>query len=441
MRIGILGAGIAGLTAANTLTKEGHQVVVYEAAPQAGGLAAGFKDERWDWPLEKFYHHIFETDAAILALAKDIGYADRTFFRSQITAQWWNGRGYNLNGALPVMRFPALPVVDRVRLGLSVAYLKYGIRDWRPLEQTTAAEWTRRVMGDRVYSVFIEPLLEGKFGPYAHEVNMAWLWARFKARSFKLGYFVGGFQGFVDQLLATVRRRGATVELAAPVDALRPVAAGGWEIHATGGEQAFDRVIVTGSPGLLSRLAPQLPDSYLGQVKSLRSMGAVVMTLALTRPLTGGLYWVNMPKGEFPFLALVEHTNFIEPERYGGDHLVYLGDYLDPSHEYFRLSQDELLDRFLPSLKKVNPAFDRSWLRASWLHREPYAQPIVTVNHSRHIPPLATPLPGLYWASMSQVYPWDRGTNFAVEIGERVAREVMTVTSPQSVAVTATRPG
>lgn len=441
MRIGILGAGVAGLAAANTLTKEGHRVVVYEAAPQAGGLAAGFKDERWDWPLEKFYHHIFETDAAILALAKDIGYADRTFFRSQVTAQWWQGRGYNLNGALPVMRFPALPVVDRVRLGLSVAYLKYGIRDWRPLEQATAAEWTRRVMGERVYSVFIQPLLEGKFGPYADEVNMAWLWARFKARSFKLGYFVGGFQGFADHLLDTVRRRGATVHLAAPVDALRPLDTGGWEIHASGGAEAFDRVIVTGSPGLLSRLVPQLPDSYLGQVKSLRSMGAVVMTLALTRPLTGGLYWVNMPKDEFPFLALVEHTNFIEREHYGGDYLVYLGDYLDPSHEYFRLGQAELLDRFLPSLKKVNPAFDRSWLRASWLHREPYAQPIVTVNHSRHIPPLATPLPDLYWASMSQVYPWDRGTNFAVEIGERVAREVMTVTSPQGVAVAATRPG
>jgi protoporphyrinogen oxidase len=164
-----------------------------------------------------------------------------------------------------------------------------------------------------------------------------------------------------------------------------------------------------------------LPSAYLGQLAQLRSMGAVVLTIALSRPLTNGLYWVNMPKDEFPYLALVEHTNFIDRAHYGGDHLVYLGDYLDPGHEHFRLSQDELLARFLPSLKQVNPHFEPNWVRASWLHREPYAQPIVPVGHSANIPPLRTPLPGLYWASMSQVYPWDRGTNFAVELGRRVA--------------------
>jgi protoporphyrinogen oxidase len=150
-----------------------------------------------------------------------------------------------------------------------------------------------------------------------------------------------------------------------------------------------------------------------------------VLTIALTRPLTDNLYWVNMPKDQFPFLALVEHTNFIEPAHYGGDHLIYCGDYLDPAHEYFRLSEGELLDRFLPALRIVNPSFERGWVRKFWLHSEPYAQPIVPVGHSRNIPPLATPLPGLFWASMSQVYPWDRGTNFAVELGRDVAREVL----------------
>ena len=186
----------------------------------------------------------------------------------------------------------------------------------------------------------------------------------------------------------------------------------------------FDAVVATGSPQLLSRLVPQLPVGYLSQIRKLDSLGAVVMTLALRRPLTRGVYWMNMPKDEFPFLALVEHTNMVDPKHYGGDHLVYCGDYLEPTHEYFHLSQGELLERFLPALKKVNPGFDPSWVRAAWLHRETYAQPIVPVNHSRNVPDLATPLAGLFWASMSQVYPWDRGTNFAVEIGLRVAREV-----------------
>jgi protoporphyrinogen oxidase len=189
--------------------------------------------------------------------------------------------------------------------------------------------------------------------------------------------------------------------------------------------ESFDAVLVTGAPRLLEKLAPQLPPSYLAQLKNLRSMGAVVMTLALTQPLTGGMYWINMLKSEFPFLSLVEHTNFIDRKHYGGDHLVYCGDYLEPSHDYFRMSKEELLERFLPALKRVNPRFEAAWVRDAWLHREPYAQPIVPVNHSRNVPPLATPLPGLFWASMSQVYPWDRGTNFAVELGQRVAREML----------------
>ena len=424
MRVAIAGAGIAGLTAAYDLARAGHAVTVYEAAPVAGGLASGFRDARWDWPLERFYHHLFETDAAIRQLVGEIGFAEKLFFRRPVTAQWWRGRAYALDGVLPVLSFPALPFPDRVRFGAAIAFLKYATNNWQQLEQTTAAAWTRRVMGPHASRELIRPLLEGKFGPYADEVNMAWLWARFKARSFKLGYFEGGFQAFCDALLAKVQTLGVSVHLATPLEALARAEGGGWRVAAGAAGGDFDAAIVTGSPGLLARLAPGLPPAYLAGLRSLRSMGAVVLTLALKHKLLDTVYWLMPPKSEFPFLALVEHTNFVEPAHYGGDHLVYCGDYLDPSHEYFHMSEGELLARFLPALKKVNPAFDPSWVRASWLHREPYAQPIVTVGHSRNIPPLATPLPGLFWASMSQVYPWDRGTNFAVELGRRVAGEV-----------------
>ena len=153
-------------------------------------------------------------------------------------------------------------------------------------------------------------------------------------------------------------------------------------------------------------------------------MGAVVMILALKHQLSEeGFYWFNIPKSAgFPFLALVEHTNFVSPEYFGGDHIVYCGDYLDPEHEYFRLSEADLLERFLPVLPRFNPKFTPDWVRKTWLFRTAYAQPIPELNHSRNIPAIRTPLPGLFFASMSQVYPWDRGTNFAVEIGRRAAR-------------------
>ena len=423
MKIGIIGAGIAGLTAAYELAHAGHRVTIYEAASVAGGLASGFRDPSWEWPLERFYHHIFQTDEAIISLANAIGYGNKLFFRSPVTAHMSRGELHPFDTPLNMLRFPHLPFVDRVRFGLGGAYLKYLTNDWQKLEGTTAVSWAQRWMGPRAYDVIWQPMLEGKFGAYTPDVNMAWLWARIKARSFKLGYFVGGFQGLVNALVGAVERLGVTVRLGKPVEHLE-ASDDRLTIHSDG-QETFDRVIVTGSPRLLTHLAPQLPPDYLGRLANLRSLGAVVMVIALNRQLTN-FYWIQgMRKNEFPFLALVEHTNFIEPAHYGGDHLLYCGDYLPPEHEYFRLNHDELLERFLEPLPRFNPAFTRDWVRASWLQREPYAQPVVGLHHSRNIPPLATPLPNLYWASMSQVYPWDRGTNFAVELGQRVASEVM----------------
>src|SRR5262245_55605883 len=159
MKVGIIGAGIAGLTAAYDLAQAGHRVTVYEAAPKAGGLASGFRDAGWEWPLERFYHHLFETDVAIRTLVETIGFGDKLFFRGPVTAQWWRGRGYALDGALPVLRFPGIPFVDRVRFGAAVAYLKYATNDWRALERVTAAAWTQRWMGERAYRGLIRPLL------------------------------------------------------------------------------------------------------------------------------------------------------------------------------------------------------------------------------------------------------------------------------------------
>jgi protoporphyrinogen oxidase len=94
---------------------------------------------------------------------------------------------------------------------------------------------------------------------------------------------------------------------------------------------------------------------------------------------------------------------------------------LDPDHEYFKLTSDELLERFLPGLVRINPNFTKDWLKKTWLFRTSYAQPVPLKMHSKRIPSIRTPIEGLYYASMSQVYPWDRGTNFAVEIGRKAA--------------------
>jgi protoporphyrinogen oxidase len=437
MNIAIIGAGVAGLAAAYDLAGAGHQVTMFEAAPVTGGLAAGFKSERWDWHLEHFYHHWFESDHDILNLIDQIGARDKVFFPRPITSLYVDGQIYPFDSPLRALLFPKLPLIPKIRFGLGTLYLRL-TKNWRRLEKEAAHEWLKRTLGQQAYEIVWEPLLVGKFGDYYKEVNMAWLWARLHKRSYKLGYFEGGFQAFIDILTQTVRAQGVRICLNASITNIASQPDGSLHIEeapppASAGAQTeppvpqvFDRVLATVSPQLLARLVPALPDDYLASLKKLKSMGAVVVILALKHGLTEGHYWINLPKDEnLPFLALVEHTNYIDRRHYGNDHIVYCGDYLPPEHEYFSLSKDELLARFLPVLARFNPNFDKSWVKESWLFRAKYAQPIPPVNHSANIPPLQTPVPGLYWASMSQVYPWDRGTNYAVEIGRRAARLIM----------------
>jgi protoporphyrinogen oxidase len=278
-------------------------------------------------------------------------------------------------------------------------------------------------------------LLIGKFGEqHYRDVNMAWFWARVHKRTPRLGTFVGGFQAFFDLLADKARAQGASIRLNTPVT---EIVDSGWQtpdvnpqpalrVRTTDDEVTYDAVIATTSPRLLTRLAPGLPASYTQQLLKLKSMGAVVLILELKHQLSEqGFYWHNLPKGEaFPFLNLCEHTNFVSPENFGGSHLVYCGDYLEADHEYFHLSKQELLTRFLPSLQRFNPRFEPDWIKDSWLFKEAYAQPVPPVGHSANIPALRTPIDGLYFASMSQVYPWDRGTNYAIEMGRQVAQMV-----------------
>jgi protoporphyrinogen oxidase len=313
--------------------------------------------------------------------------------------------------------------MNKARFGMVGLYLKL-TNNWQALERVTVDAWMRKWAGDRVYEMMWEPLVVGKFGEtYARQVNMAWMWARLKARTTRLGTFEGGFQAFSDQFAGRLSEMGVQIHLSARVNRVALHPQGGLRLDLPEGEQRFDQCLATTSPALLARLVPDLPPDYLKGLLDLKSMGAVVMVFSLKQRLSEqGYYWYNLPKAAgFPFLALVEHTNFVSPEYFGGEHIVYVGDYLEAGHEYFSLTQDQMLERFLPLLPRFNPKFTPDWVNKTWLFRTNYAQPVPLLGHSRNIPSIQTPISGLYFASMSQVYPWDRGTNFAVEIGRRAA--------------------
>lgn len=428
-RIAVIGGGIAGLTAAYRLAQQGHQVTLWERAPLFGGQANAFPVA--GTYLERFYHHLFQSDREIVALANEIGIGDSLVWLPSNVGYFAQGRIWPLNGALDLLKLGTIPLHDRLRVGLVTAYLQR-VRNWRPLEDVTAHDWLSRALGRRAYDQTFGAQLRAKFGRYHDQVAMVWFWGKIWLRTTSrrsplekehLGYFQGSFNVLIDALVAAGKAAGSTLHSGSGPDRLEPTGAGGWIATVNGERYPFDAVVVTTPSPILPRLVSGLPPEYLRRLAALEYEAAVVVLLQLKHQLSP-VYWLNVADDDLPFTGVIEHTNFISPEQYGGKHFVYLSKYLEPDHPYFTLPDNEILAAYTPHLKRLNPAFDASWIDQAWVFRERAAQPIIPLHYSQQIPDHRTGLPGLYLANTTQIYPEDRGTNYSVRLGNDIARLV-----------------
>jgi protoporphyrinogen oxidase len=308
-------------------------------------------------------------------------------------------------------------------MGAWLAYLK-ALPDGARLEGTTAATWIRDRMGAQSYDVVWGPLLRGKFGDLAEEIAMPWFWARVHDRTAELGYLRGGFQRLYNELAARIDGLGGDLRFGSELRHVASSPGGGFRVSLVGGDEiTVDNVVSTLAIRLTCRLVPELPDDYRAKYEWGRAYAAHCLVLALDQPLTES-YWMNVNDPGFPFMALVEHTNYMEPADYGGRHLVYLGNYKPMDDPLLTTTTDEALELVIPALRRINPSFDREWITQAWSFGAPFAQPIVSVEYRDHIPPFQTPLPGLWVGSMFQVYPHDRGQNYSIDLAERLVKAI-----------------
>ena len=245
----------------------------------------------------------------------------------------------------------------------------------------------------------------------------------------KLGYPIGSFGEVFDTLAERIRELDGEVHVSRSVRRIVVEDGRATGLELDGGDsevtfEPFDAVIASTPSNIFPRLVPPLPDDYLKKLTDVSYMAAVLIVLILDRPLSN-VYWLNVADRSIPFVAAIEHTNFIDPEHYGGKHIVYLSNYLGNDDPIYRMEREEILELYLPHLRKINPDFDLSWIEASYHHRIDGAQPVIGTNYSERIPDHRTPFKGLYLANTTQIYPEDRGTNYSVRMGRRVARMVM----------------
>lgn len=428
--IAVVGAGLAGLTAALRLTEAGFRVKVFERYPRPGGLARTVDVE--GELLEAFYHHLFTSDSAYMSLADELGVADLVEWLPSRMGIWADGALWDFGTPQSLLRFRPLSMVDKIRFALSTLLLQHS-KDPSRFEHVTAFDWVSRHQGIRVWRTVWGPLFHQKFAEDAEKVAMVWLWGKLclrgKSRSAsgmgeRLGYMRGSFAKFVEALEGRLEAGGTELCLN---DAARRIERSGraFTIETRKSSWSADRVLVaTPVPDYLEIAGHLLQLDERANLGKLRATGAICTILELEHSLTP-FYWLNIADTDMPFGGLIEHTNYIPRNRYGGRHVLYISNYLFPDHPLFKAPKKEVLATYLPALARVNPTFDPSWVLESHHFRAEYAQPVVPVGYREQIPSFRASCAGLYLCTMAQIFPEDRGQNYAVAYGEKAAQVVL----------------
>jgi len=418
MKIAIIGAGFTGLSASYQLTKLGHEVFVFEKEKSLGGLAGGYKKDNWDWALDKHYHHFFTNDNFALDLAKEIG--QKILILRPKTSTLINGSIYQLDSPKSLLKFPLLSFSERLRMGLSLAFLRYN-PFYKNFDKKKAAEVLPKLMGEKGFNLIWKPLFLAKFGKYSKGVSLAWFWARVKKRTTSLAYPQGGFLSFANKLKNASEKNGAVFSLNSEVTEIGP---GYLKINSVKKEN-FDKIISTTPSAIFLETAQSLSEDYEKNLNTLKNISATNLLLRLKkRFLPDNTYWLNICEQESKLMAVVEHTNFIDKNFYNNEFLVYVGHYVPSDHPYLKMTKDELLKELHPYLTKLNKNYQDNLIGIE-ISKDFFAQPVITVGYSKKIPPFKTSINNVYLANMDQVYPWDRGVNYAIELGEKIANEVI----------------
>jgi len=420
MKIGIIGAGFCGLTAAYELSKKGHRVVVFEKEEYPGGLASSFEISS-GITIERFIHHIFQSDKEIISLVDELGLSSKLNFYQSKDGVFYNEKVYPFASGFDLLAFSPLSILDRLRFGIVTLYLKQ-TKNWKKFEQIIAEDWIKQWFGEKSFDVVWGPLLKSKFGRFADQISMSWFWARVYCRTPKLGYFEGGFSKIADTLVEKIQKNQGEMKFAVSVDSIQSQG-DKINLQTTKGNFLFDKVIVTVPAPIFAKITPDLAKNYRQQIENKKFLTVCNLLLVLKKSLMP-FYWLNINDASFPFVVAAEQTNLVPKSWYQNKIILNFGDYLEENDQKFTFTKEEALKHYLPYLKRINPQFSQDWVESAYFFQAPFAQQVVDVKYSKTIPEIKTPIKNLYLATMAQVYPYDRGVNYAVKLGKEAAAMV-----------------
>jgi protoporphyrinogen oxidase len=420
--LAIIGGGFSGMNLAYRFSKDHNKrVVLLEKDNTLGGLASTFTYNGVE--IEKFYHHWFTGDKAILGLISELGLDHLLISKPSNTGTYFANQLFRLSSPLDLLRYKPLSFFGRIRLGLGYILTNF-IKDESSISQQSAKDWLVKIFGYEVFEKVWQPLLKGKFGKMYEDLSAIWIWKKLVLRGGSrakdgreyLIYFEGSFHELTKKIEEQIVSNDGMVIKDFLASKLSLNNSKILNIETNKGQKIFaDKVIFTTPPEITAKLCKSIvPSKELSALNRVKYLGNVCMVLFLTKSLSD-FYWLNINDPEFPYVGIIEHTNFDEKFLQQDLNVVYLSRYCLIDDEYYLMKDDELLKHSLDALQTMFPDFKKEHLFDYTVWRSDYSQPFMEKNYADIIPPTTLLEDKIFQISMANIYPEDRGTNFAIE--------------------------
>lgn len=432
MKIGIIGAGYSGLTIAKELEENGQEVTIFEKNDYVGGMVDTV--EICGTRLEKYYRHIFKSDREAIKLIKEMGLENELIWPATKMGYLTNKRAYLFGTPISLLKYKPLKLIQKLRFGFNVIHIKL-INDYKKLEKVTAEKWLKDRIGDKVYSQVWEPLLISKFGEKKDQISMAWLWGKIKLRSTsstpegeQLGYIKGSYQKLTDNFYKYLLNKNVDIKLETSVkEVIKDNDK--YIVKYTRNEkeekEEFDVIVSTiDYKGFEKLFNKYMNEEEKQKIQKVNYTSARTMMIVADKSFSP-FYWLNIGDNDIPFGGIIEHTNFIDKSNYENNHILYISNYMTEDNKLYNVSKEELLKEYMKSLTKINKEFTMENIKDYYVFDEKYAQPIIECNYSEYIMDDKLEKERIYLCTMPQIYPEDRGMNYAIKLGSKVANEVL----------------
>jgi protoporphyrinogen oxidase len=427
--IAVIGAGITGLTTAFYLLRAGYRVTILEAREAAGGLASSFDFGPFHW--DKFYHCILTSDASLLGLIEDLDLSPELAWTTTEVGFFSQDKLYRMTRPADLLAFPHLSLLDKLRFGLGTLYAAR-FCDGRGLEDVPLRDWVIRIFGERLHREIWDPLLRCKLGEFRDSASAAFLHSTLRRlystrekgaeKKEKLGFVKGGYRIVLGRLVERIERLGGELRYGVRLERIESHGNGVW-LHENGRQQRVDSAVVTVPNRAAAALLPEIPTAFRERLLAVKYLGMVCVVLLLRRPLSP--FYVTNITQRAKFTGIIEMTNLIGTEATHGYSLVYLPKYTVPSDRLFAMTDDEVWQEYSLDLFRMHPTLHSSDIVSRFVFRERSVQPLPTIRYSEVLPPMKTPMPGVFLANTSQIVNDTLNNNVMTGIARKASEMVI----------------